>query len=168
MPLRANDLDGLHPIETDHLPFEYGYQYYFVDVLSALEGRCDGIALHTYTHGSDPAKVASLERMDPPFRDRYYEFRSYRQFMEAIPLSLKGLPVYITETDQDDPWSSESQGWIQAAYAEIDLWNRDPTNQRIRCLLLYRWLAHDQWTFATVPAVHDDLRAALARDLSWV
>lgn len=141
---------------------------YFVDVLTALDRRCDGIALHTYTHGSDPAKITSLDRMDPPFRDRYYEFRSYRQFMEAIPQSLKGLPVYITETDQDDPWSPNSKGWIQAAYAEIDQWNRDPSNQRIRCLILYRWLAHDQWTFAGIPAVHDDLRAALARDLSWV
>ena len=141
---------------------------YFVDVLTALDGRCDGIALHTYTHGADPAKVTSLERMDPPFRDRYYEFRSYRQFMEAIPLSLKGLPVYITETNQDEPWSHSNQGWIQAAYDEIDRWNRDPMHQRIRCLLLYRWLAHDQWTFASIPAVHDGLRAALARDLSWV
>ena len=141
---------------------------YFVDVLTALDGRCDGIALHTYTHGADPAKVTSLERMDPPFRDRYYEFRSYRQFMEAIPLRLRGLPVYITETDQNDPWAHSSQEWVQAAYAEIDLWNRDPTHQSIRCLLLYRWLAHDQWTFSAVRAVHDGLRAAVARDLAWV
>jgi len=32
--LKANDLDGLHLIQTDHLPFEYGHQYYFIDVLS--------------------------------------------------------------------------------------------------------------------------------------
>jgi hypothetical protein len=141
---------------------------YLADVMTLLGGKCDGIALHTYTHGHDPAKVTSLDRMEPPFRDRYFEFRAYRQFMEAIPVTRRYLPVYITESDQDDPWAHSNLGWVQAAYGEIDLWNRDPTHQKIRCLLLYRWLDHDQWTFAQVPEVHDDFRAALAHDSVWV
>ena len=141
---------------------------YFADVLALLGGKCDGIALHTYTHGHDPAKVTSFERMEPPFRDRYYEFRAYRQFMEAVPASRRGLPVYITETDQNDPWARSNAGWIQEAYREINLWNQDPTHQKIRCLLLYRWLAHDQWTLADIPEVKDDFKAALALDHVWL
>lgn len=140
---------------------------YLADVLTHLGGKCDGIALHTYTHGYEPAKITSYARMDPPFQDRYYEFRTYRQFMEAIPLSLRGLPVYITETDQNDPWARRNTGWVQAAYAEIDKWNQDPTRQKIRCLLLYRWLPHDQWSFADIQEVKDDFRAALGNDYRW-
>ena len=140
---------------------------YLADTLTLLGGKCDGIALHTYTHGPEPSKITSFERMEAPFKDRYYEFRTYRQFMEAIPPSLRGLPVYITETDQNDPWARRNTGWVQAAYAEIDKWNQDATHQKIRCLLLYRWLAHDQWSFADIQEVKDDFRAALNNDYRW-
>lgn len=140
---------------------------YLFDVLTLLGNQCDGIALHTYTHGPEPAKITSLARMQPPFADRYFEFRTYRQFMEAIPVNMRHLPVYITETDQNDPWARQNTGWVQAAYAEIDKWNQDPTHQKIRCLLLYRWLAHDQWCFANIPEVLDDFRAALTNDYRW-
>jgi len=140
---------------------------YLADTLTLLGGRCDGIALHVYTHGYEPARITSFDRMDAPFKDRYYEFRTYRQFMEAIPPSQRGLPVYITETDQNDPWARRNTGWVQAAYAEIDKWNQDATHQKIRCLLLYRWLAHDQWSFADIQEVKDDFRVALSNDYRW-
>ncbi len=140
---------------------------YLADTLAQLGGKCDGIALHVYTHGPEPARITSFDRLDAPFRDRYYEFRTYRQFMQIIPPSLRGLPVYVTETDQNDPWARRNTGWVQAAYAEIDEWNQDETHQNIRCLLLYRWLAHDQWSFADIQEVKDDFRAALSNDYRW-
>lgn len=89
---------------------------YFADILTLLgEGGLDGIALHTYTHGSDPGLVTSGATMDAPFGDRHFHFRAYRDFMEAIPASLRRLPVYITETDQDTPWLDQNNGWVQAA-----------------------------------------------------
>ena len=140
---------------------------YLEDVLTLLANKCDGVALHAYTHGFEPSKITSRDRMDPPFQDRYYEFRTYQQFMAAIPPSMRALPVYITETDQNDPWARSNTGWVQAAYAEIDSWNQDSTHQRVRCLLLYRWLPDDQWSFKTIQEVKDDMRAALNHDYRW-
>ena len=140
---------------------------YLADVLALVGTKCDGIALHTYTHGPELNKITCFSPMGGDFADRNYEFRAYRQLMEAIPASMRILPVYITEADQNDPWAHSSTGWVQAAYAEIDQWNQDFTHQKIRCLLLYRWLAHDQWAFADIQEVKDDFRAALNHDYRW-
>ena len=140
---------------------------YLADVLAMVKGKCDGIALHTYTHGPESSKTSTFVPMQPPFTDRNFEFRAYRQFMDAVPASMRTLAVYITETDQNDPWAHSNTGWVQAAYAEIDKWNQDPTHQRIRCLLLYRWSRDDQWSFADIQEVKDDFRAALDHDYRW-
>ncbi len=140
---------------------------YLADTLALLGTTCDGIALHTYTHGPEPAKITVFAPMGAPFADRNFEFRAYRQFMDAIPASMRALPVYITETDQNDPWAHSDTRWVQAAYAEIDEWNQDPTHQKIRCLLLYRWLPHDQWSFKDIQEIKDDFRAALDHDYRW-
>jgi hypothetical protein len=140
---------------------------YLTDILTLLGSQCDGIALHTYTHGADSIWIASHDRMGAPFQDRYYQFQAYREFMGGIPASMRGLPVYITETDQNDPWAHSNTGWVQAAYAEIDQWNQDSTHQKIRCLVLYRWSRDDQWSFQDIIEVQDDFRAALDRDYRW-
>jgi hypothetical protein len=154
---------------TDYPGNEHGdWIQYLADTLTLLGGKCDGIALHAYTHGPEAARITSFDRMDDPFKHRYYEFRTYRQFMEAIPPSLRGLPVYITETDQgDNAWARHNTGWVQAAYAEIDKWNQDATHQKIHCLLLYRWLAHDKWCFADIQEIKDDFAVALSNDYRW-
>ncbi len=140
---------------------------YLADVLALVQGKCDGIALHTYTHGHEPSRITSYVPMNPPFADRNFEFRAYRQFMDSIPASMRSLPVYITETDQFGPWVRSNTGWVQAAYAEIDRWNQDLTHQRIRCLLLYRWSTDDRWSFSGIPEIKDDFRAALDHDYRW-
>ena len=142
---------------------------YFADVLSALGGDLDGIALHTYGRDGSRADIASELRMDPPFAHRRKMFRSYRDFMAEIPHSLRHLPVYITETDQNIAWVDDNDGWVQAAYAEIDRWNGDPTHQRIRALILYRWQQHvgDIWHIRGKNGVIDDFRAALQHDYRW-
>ena len=51
---------------------------YFRDILTRLgPGGCDGITLHTYTHGSDPALIEQDIYMGSPgFQHRHYDFRT--------------------------------------------------------------------------------------------
>ena len=143
---------------------------YFLDAIReirALDCPIDAIALHTYTHGTDPALVSSERKMDPPFQQYRYHFRSYRDFMEAIPRDLRHLPVYITETDQVEPWANANTGWVQNAYREVNAWNNTLGRQQIRALVLYRWPRIDQWYIKGKHGVYDDLRAALGQDYTW-
>lgn len=140
---------------------------YFQHVLELLDGELDGIALHTYARDADPAAITSEARMGAPFEHRRAMFRTYIDFMEAIPERFRHLPVYITETDQNQPWRDDNVGWVQAAYAEIDRWNSEPSRQKIRCLALYRWQRYDQWHIQGKPGVIDDLRQALRHEYRW-
>lgn len=138
--------------------------FYFAQLVRLC--HCDGITLHTYTHGADPALVYSDEKMQS-HPDRYYHFKAYRDFMSAIPAGKRHLPVYITETDQDVPWANVNSGWVRNAYAEINWWNEQPGNQQIRALIIYRWPNHDKWGFCDKAGVHDDLSAAVALGYQW-
>ncbi len=142
---------------------------YFQDILTRLgPDGCDGIVLHTYTHGPDPALIRSEARLDnPAFRHRRFHFRTYVDFMEAIPGNMRHLPVYITETDQDDPWLDANNGWVKEAYAEIERWNANPNRQQIRALVLYRWPPIDRWVIQGKEGVIQDFREALQRPLRW-
>ena len=135
--------------------------------MTLVGDQCDGIALHTYTHGPERQRITSEDRMTAPFQDRRYEFRAYREFMQAIPASLRDLPVYITETNQVDAWAMRNTGWVQAACDEIHQWNQQPTQQTIRCLALYRWSRDDLWTFSDAFEIQDDFRAALSQGYAW-
>lgn len=141
---------------------------YFLDILTALGPTgLDGITLHTYTHQSDPNLITSEQKMNAPFGDRYYEFRAYMDFMNAIPTTMRTLPVYITETNQDVPWLDQNIAWVQRAYGEIDWWNRQPNNQQIRALLLYRWPPIDRWYIEGKGGVIEDFKTALQQEYRW-
>lgn len=141
---------------------------YFSDILALLgPAGCDGIALHTYTHGTDPALVTDGKRMDPPFQARHYHFQAYRDFMTAIPANLRHLGVYITEADQDEPWLDQNNGWVQRAYEEIDGWNRTAGNQQIRALILYRYPQLDKWHIEGKGEVQAAFRDVVGRGYRW-
>ena len=143
---------------------------YFRDILKLLgPENCDGITLHTYTHGADPRLVYEATKLsNPPFDKYHYDFLAYRDFMNAIPASMRHLPVYITETDQDVEWKNENSGWVQRAYGEIDWWNRQPGNQQIRALILYRWpKGYDKWGIEGKAGVIEDFKMALNHDYVW-
>ena len=141
---------------------------YFSDILAGLgPAGCDGITIHTYTHGTDPALIRSSARLDPPFEKYHYHFRAYRDFMRAIPANMRHLPVYITETDQDAAWEDRNRGWVKQAYGEIDAWNQSAGNQQIRALILYRWPRKDRWYIAGKQGVINDFREALRFDYRW-
>ena len=132
-------------------------------IWKALWRLSAGFALHTYTHGASPALITAMERMHPPFADRFYHFMAYRQLMIRVPQEARGLPAFITETDQNDPWVDANTGWVQAAYDEIDRWNATDGTQKIHCLCLYRWPKADQWSIVDKTGVHADFRAAVAK-----
>jgi hypothetical protein len=142
---------------------------YMTDILTCLgPGGCDGIAVHTYTHGADAALVESEERLGAPdFRQYHYHFRTYRDFMGGVPANMRHLPVFITEADQDVSWDDRPNDWIQRAHREIDAWNRQPGNQQIRALILYRWSRDDKWCLQDRGHVAEDFRQAVALGLRW-
>lgn len=159
---------------------------YFQDMLRVLEGQVDGIALHTYTHRVDLSTgdtlITSEDRrwpnLFPETGGAHFHFRAYQDFMHAIPASMRHLPVFITETNQDqDPvtratWFTRNLGWVQDAYAEIDRWNQDPAHQKIRALLLYRWWRReeggDEWGISRNEEVKRDFSQALQHRYRWV
>lgn len=141
---------------------------YMQDILHSLDTNgCDGIAMHTYTHGANANLITSTAKMNPPFSDRHYHFYAYIDFMNGIPEEMRNLPVYITETNQDVPWRDENIGWVQAAYAEIDRWNQQLGGQQIRSLVLYRWPRIDKWYIEGKDGVIADFRDALLNDYRW-
>jgi N-acetyl-anhydromuramyl-L-alanine amidase AmpD len=141
---------------------------YLEDLLTILgPTNCDGIAIHAYTHGADPKLIYTDAFMNTPFKNRQYNFRTYQDFMKAIPLSMRQLPVYLTETDQDDAWRNENNGWVQRAYGEIDWWNRQAGNQVIRAVILYRWPNVDKWGIDGKTGVIEDFRKAMTFKYNW-
>lgn len=122
--------------------------------------KCDGIAIHAYTHGADPALVTSDEQVN----GWHWHLRVYRDMLAAIPAKHRGLPVYITESNQGDhAWADTNSGWVQAAYAEIHRHNQAPGTQKIHCLCLYRWPTYDRWSIVDKPGVIADFQAAAAK-----
>ena len=141
---------------------------YFSDILKLLGPQgCDGITIHTYSRTPNPADLYNDQFMGAPFPQYQSGFRTYRDFMNAIPSSMRHLPVYITETDQNAPWADQNLGWVQRAYGEIDHWNRQPGNQNIRALILYRWPSIDQWVIEGRNNVVADFREAMKNDYRW-
>jgi hypothetical protein len=131
--------------------------------------ECDGLAIHTYTRAHNPDAITA----DIPYGSAGYEhlrdeFRSYRDYMEAIPDRFRHLPVFITETDPTDPeigWNPDQNlGWVQKAYREIVEWNSNPNHQSILALILYRWPMKDdqpQWSISNREGIQEDFRQAL-------
>lgn len=143
---------------------------YFVHVLTALpDDGCDGFSLHTYTHALDPRQITGdFFHTTPGYRHLRNEFRTYRDFMNAIPDRFRHLPVFITETDpttRGQGWNpGRNVGWVRAAYREIANWNRNPAHQPILALILYRWPQvpdQPEWSISNRPGIIEDFRQAL-------
>lgn len=143
---------------------------YFSDVLVQLDDDgCDGFALHTYTHYLDPKQITGdyFQRASG-YQYLRNEFRTYLDYMNAIPDRFRHLSVFITETDPTTPdigWNPGANiGWVRTAYNEIAEWNSDPNHQPILALILYRWpLVPDQpeWAISTRGGIIEDFKAAL-------
>lgn len=141
---------------------------YFQAILTLLGAQgCDGIAIHTYSHGANPDLIHDESKMGAPYERYHYNFRTYQDFMHAIPTTMRHLPVYITETDQDRDWEDRGDStWIERAYGEIDWWNRQ-ARQQIRALILYRWETHDRYHIRNKGGIINDFRRALQQGYRW-
>lgn len=135
--------------------------------LIASDGGCDGIAVHTYTRSSDPADIDSAAKMEPPLADTFSGFGAYEDALDAVPVAMRHLPAYITEFNEllPDGWDNRNTGVVQAAYGEIDDWNRGGSvgSNLIHCLILYRWPMYDRWYIEGKQGVIDDFNAAVAK-----
>ncbi len=155
-------------------PAEYPFRSFFGDWIKYLTDiclaigadNCDGIAIHAYTHGVDPRLVFSAQKMDSPFDKYHFHFRTYRDYMNAIPEEFRSLPVYLTEMDEDEVWEDANRGWVKNAYREIDNWNK-AGNQQIRAAVLYRWPRADKWHIDGKLRVQEDFQEAIAQNYQW-
>lgn len=140
---------------------------YFWDMLEEVESL-DGFAIHAYTHGPDPKHIISDKKFGhPPLTWQYYHFRMFETFMEAIPESLRHLPVYLTEANHlyksgegDWGWVDQNKGWVWAMYQRVDEWNRRG-GQQILCALLYRYPPIDEWVIRGKGKVLEDFRQSM-------
>ncbi len=153
---------------------------YFQKMLDNIE-TLDGIILHAYTHGPSLDAITHLETFgDPMMNDHYFDFQTYRQFMERIPYKWKDLPVYLTETNhicrpENAPmcdnqalqgWINANIGWVRKVYEEINAWNTTPYAQQIRGVFLYRWTG-DQWKLHDKHGIQEDFKQAMQQDYRW-
>jgi predicted flap endonuclease-1-like 5' DNA nuclease len=149
---------------------------YFTEMLDRIVAL-DGIILHAYTHGPNIDYVTHLKQFGDgtgPLWDHYYDFQTYRVFMERIPAKWRELPVYITEINHihrstgeyDLGWENQNIGFVREIYEEIDRWNKNPYAQQICCGLMYRWTG-DYWTIANKGEVLADFRNAMDIDRRW-
>lgn len=146
--------------------------FYFRHILEQLgPDHCDGFALHAYTHSADPGSIVSTAKLAPPFQAYHVHFRTYVDFLNAVPANMRHLAAYITETGLAQPWPDRNDGWIQRAYAEIHAWNHGQNaatpNQKVRALILYRWPRLDKWYIAGKGGVEEDFHRALHNDYRW-
>lgn len=168
LPGHAGDQVVMQGVATWAAVIGQGWVEYHAEILNRLgPGGLDGIALHTYTHGADPSLIVSEATMNPPYQTRHYHFRAYRDSMNAHPAWARSLPVYITETDQNEPWADTNSGWVRNAYREIHAWNQTAGTQKIRALVLYRWPRRDRWYIEGKQGVIDDWRMAMDNEYRW-
>lgn len=138
---------------------------YYQRVLHTAD-EVDAIAWHTYTHGRAPGLVFSDQKM-ASMPHRYLHFRAYRDFDTATPQAFRHLPVFITETDQDEEWADQNTGWVQNAYEEINTWNKQRKGLLIKALCLYRWQKADKWFIDGKRGVIEDFRQAQEQGYTW-
>lgn len=132
--------------------------------IERLGGEPDGIPIHAYTRGSDPADISSTEEMGAPLVGQFRGFLTYTDVLESIPARFSQTPAYITEFNEYEAWEDRNTGVVQAAVREIQKWNESST-QEIRSLILYRWPGHDddkKWMIEGKQGVIEDFRAAIA------
>ncbi|MBN2005448.1 MAG: peptidoglycan DD-metalloendopeptidase family protein [Anaerolineae bacterium] len=170
MPWKRNNNQPMRPLE-----------YY--DRMMGNIKALDGVILHAYVHGPNPAAVTHLARFangDPsnPLHDHFFDFQTYRLFLERIPGKWRDVPVYITEMnhicrasgapncERDQGWENANTGVVREIYKEIDRWNQTPYAQQVRCGLLYRWFG-DQWELHNKGGALEDFKQALDNDYRW-
>lgn len=151
---------------------QWDWLTYYSHMLTAC-APFDALCWHTYTHGSEPELIRSMQTMEPPYNGRLFQFRAYQDLWDWTPAEFLHLPIHITEADQGDvggvrnPWLDEpSVTWIQKAVREIDDFNQGH-GYPIHCLAMYRWPRYDEWHIEGKPHVHEDFGRAVELGFTW-
>lgn len=188
-PFGAGDLGGGYT--HDACPLNWvDYENQMLAAIKA-SGGIDGIALHVYSRGYNPASIYSTAMMGAGSRTLYSGFYCYKDWINyGIPANLYNLPAYITECDGYYYWKGGhpentsyhyEPGWMQEVYKEIDSYNRTvaviQNKPVIRCVNMYRWCNYcDGWNIDSAnppftnpykPQIMSDLDEALAMGYSW-
>lgn len=140
-----------------------GYFARMIDYAATI----DGFALHTYSRGASPTSITSRSKMNPPYERYSNNWQTLFDWLDVIPAPFRDRPVYLTETNQLDPWSTINTGWVSEMYRVINAHNQSGA-QVVRCALLYRWPHHDQWGIEGNQAIVDDMNAARQHGYTWV
>ena len=135
---------------------------YFTAIVSALQGgQCEGFALHTASLGPDPEILQTDQNLSFPFGDHKAGFRCFEDYIAAVPPQHRGLPFFITETSQLQPWLDANDSWVFNACELIQTHNRASANSPIRCLALYQWGADSPWSIRDKSYLLTDIRDSL-------
>ena len=134
---------------------------------------CDGLAVHSYTHGPDPRLVEDKDQVfgNPPLETVRYHFWAFEDTLNATPERFRQLPVYLTETNHLFPvaephwgWSNVNNGWVWTMYQQVNAWNQRG-GQQIHAAILYRYPPIDEWVFFDKPGVIEDWKQAMSLKL---
>jgi peptidase M23-like protein len=137
---------------------------YFKDVIANISGA-EFFALHAYSYGVNQP-VNGGEK----FAHMTWQYHSFRMW-EPLAAELwkddkwRKLPLIITETnhlhkpDGTLGWDSGEDGsdWIKAMYDYVLAWNRQPGDQYVHGVCLYRYNG-DDWRIDDKPMLLDSLR----------
>ena len=121
---------------------------FFERTMQLLEGKTDGIAIHSYTNANFFNEAA---------------FNLYRGMMQKIPASMRNLPVYMTEAGSGatGPYPDQNNHFIDKLFNNVHQWNHTTGNQPIRSVNFYRWRSFDQWGIEAKPGMIADFASAL-------
>lgn len=135
---------------------------------------CDGLAVHAYTHGPDPANLEDKQSSFDPgtaLKNVRYHFWCFEDVLNATPDKFRSLPVYLTETNhiftntpQNLGWIDQNKGWVWTMYQQVDEWNKRGGPQ-IHAALLYRYPDVDQWVIENKPNVIADFQQTMSLKL---
>lgn len=114
---------------------------YTLDCIAPLGQKIDGVALHAYCHGYNPDLAASTVKMGGDFPDRFYEFLTFVDYLDAFPTYLGDCSFYITESNGDGPW--QATGLIPAMLKTVNDWNVARRRFKVKCLTTFRYPRQD-------------------------
>ena len=165
LPGHESDEVLLAPVGPWNVETGIDWIAYFEQLIECC-GDVDGFALHTYSRGPDPSSITSEAKMDAPYQEYYNGFRTYLDWLAAIPAQYRDRPIYLTETNQNQAWADVNSGWVKAAYAEINRWNQTG-GPVIRSLILYRWPHYDGYYIEGKSGVIEDFQEAQVFGHTW-
>lgn len=141
---------------------------YFEKIL--LEIRRQGLALDGLT---DHPKTRNCKTSSCFETENAYANDDFDHYRKIISLTAKyfyhPVPVFLTEIDphydNSTHFWTDSNGWVQAAYEHINLYNQNPhRNWRVTAGFLFRHFAFSrpEWEFHDVDQVKADITEAFA------